>query len=70
MLWDILASFRGNDGHLHYHSSLVVELAFKILPVLLFLECGVESQAAALPDELTRRPEQVPQAALVVRLRQ
>ena len=70
MLWDILASFLGNDGHLHHHGSLVVELVHKLLPVLLFLQCGVESKAAALPDELVRRPEPVAQAASVVRLRQ
>ena len=40
---DILASFLGNHGHLHHRGSLVVELVYKLLPVLLFLQCGVES---------------------------
>ena len=70
MLLDILASFLGNDGHLHHHGSLVVELVHKLLPVLLFLQCGIESQAAALPGELARRAELIPQAAWVVRPRQ
>ena len=52
MLLDILASLLGIDGHLNHHGSLVVELVHKLLPVLLFLQCGVKSQAAALPDEL------------------
>ena len=66
----ILASFLGDDGHLHHHGSLVVELVHQPLPVLLFLQCGVESQPAAVPDELTRRPEPVPQAATIAHLRQ
>ena len=70
MLLDILASLLGNDGHLNLWTSLVVELVHKLLPVLLFLQCGVRSQAAALPDELARRPEPVPEAAWIARLRQ
>ena len=70
MLLHILASLLRNDGHLHHHGSLLVELVHQLLPVLLFLQCGVESQAAALPDELAQRPEPVPQAASVARLRQ
>ena len=52
MLWHILVSFLSNDGHLHHQGSLVVELVHKLLPVLLFLQCGVQSQEAALPEEL------------------
>ena len=66
----ILASFLGNDGHLHHHGGLMVELVHKLFPVLLFLQCGVKSQAAALPDELQRRPEPVPQTASIACLRQ
>ena len=66
----ILASFLGDDGHLHHHGSLVVELIHQLFPVLLFLQCGVKSQAATVPDELARRPEPVPQAATIARLRQ
>ena len=66
----ILASFLGNDGHLHHHGGLVVELVQQLLPVLLLLQLGVESQPACVPDELARRPEPVPQAATVARLSQ
>ena len=66
----ILASLLGDDGHLHHHGSLVVELVHQLFPVLLFLRCGVKSQPAAVPDELARRPEPVPQAATIARLRQ
>ena len=51
VLMHILASFLGNDGHLNHHGSLVVELVHKLLPVLLFLQCGFKSQSAALPDD-------------------
>ena len=44
--------------------------AIIIFPILLFLQLGFESQPAAVPDELARRPEPVPQAATVARLRQ
>ena len=70
VLTHILASFLGDDGHLHHHGSLVVELVNQLFPVLLFLQCGVESQPAAVPDELARHPEPVPQAATIARLRQ
>ena len=70
MLMHILASFFGNDGHLNHHGSLVVKLVHKPLPVLLFLQCGIKSQSASLPDELARRTEPVPQAASIARLRQ
>ena len=70
VLTHILASLLGNDGHLHHHGSLVVELVQQLFPVLLFLQLGVGSQPAAVPDELARRPEPVPQAATVARLRQ
>ena len=70
VLTHILASLLGNDGHLHHHGCLVVELVQQLFPVLLFLQLGVESQPAAVPDELARRPEPVPQAATVARLRQ
>ena len=66
----ILASLLGDDGHLHHHGSLVVELVHQLFPVLLFLQLGVESQPAAVPDELARRPELVPQPASIARLRQ
>ena len=66
----ILASLLGNDGHLHHHGSLVVELVHQLFPILLFLQSGVESQAATAPDELARRPEPVPQAASIACLRQ
>ena len=66
----ILASLLGDDGHLHHHGSMVVELVHQLLPVLLFLQLGVESQPAAVPDELAQRPEPVPQAATIARLRQ
>ena len=66
----ILASLLGNDGHLHHHGSLVVELVHQLFPTLLFLQSGIKSQAAALPDELARRPEPVPQTALIACLRQ
>ena len=64
----ILASLLGDDGHLHHHGCLVVELVQQLFPILLFLQLGVESQPAAVPDELAPRPEQVPQAATVARL--
>ena len=70
VLTHILASLLGDDGHLHHHGCLVVELVHQLLPVLLLLQLGVESQPAAVPDELARRPEPVPQAATVARLRQ
>ena len=66
----ILASLFGNDGHLHDHGGLVVELVHQLLPVLLLLQCGVKSRPAAVPEELARRPEPVPQAATIARLRQ
>ena len=66
----ILPSLLGNDGHLHHHGSLVVELVHQLFPILLLLQSGVESQAATVPDELARRPEPVPQAASIARLRQ
>ena len=66
----ILASFLGDDGHVHHHGGLVVELVQQFLPILLLLQLGVESQPAAVPDELARRPEPVPQAATIARLRQ
>ena len=66
----ILASFLGDDGHLHHHGGLVVELVHQLLPVLLLLQLGVESRPAAVPEELARRPEPVPQAATIARLRQ
>ena len=66
----ILASLLGNDGHLHHHGGLVVELVHQLLPVLLLLQLGVESRPAAVPEELARRPEPVPQAATIARLRQ
>ena len=66
----ILASLLGDYGHLHHHGSLVVELVQQLFPILLFLQLCVESQPAAVPDELARRPEPVPQAATVARLRQ
>ena len=65
----ILASLLCNDGHLNHHSSLVVELVHQLLPILLFLQSGVESQAATVPDELARRPEPVPQTASIACLR-
>ena len=68
VLTHILASFLGDDGHLHHHGCLVLELVHQLFPVLLFLQSGVESQPAAVPDELARRPEPVPQAASVARL--
>ena len=64
----ILASLLGDNGHLHHHGGLVVELVQQLFPILLFLQLGVESQPAAVPDELARRPEPVPQAATVARL--
>ena len=70
VLTHILASLFGDDGHLHHHGGLVVELVHQLFPVLLFLQLGVELQPAAVPDELARRPESVPQAATVARLRQ
>ena len=70
VLMHILASPLCNDGHLNHDGSLVVELVHKLLPVLLFLQGGIKSQSAALPDELARRPERVPQADLIARLRQ
>ena len=48
----------------------MVELVHQLLPVLLLLQLGVESQPAAVPDELARRPEPVHQAATIARLRQ
>ena len=66
----ILASFLGDDGHLHHHGGLVVELVQQFFPILLLLQLNVESQAAGVPDELARRPEPVPQAATITRLRQ
>ena len=66
----ILASLLSNDGHLHHHGSLAVELVHQLFPILLLLQSGVESQPAAVPDELSRRPEPVPQAATIARLRQ
>ena len=70
VLTHILASLLGDDGHLHHHGSLVVELVHQLFPILLFLQLGVESQPAAVADELARRPEPVPQAASIARLRQ
>ena len=70
VLTHILASLLGDDGHLHHHGGLVVELVHQLLPVLLLLQLGVESQPAAVPDELARRPEPVHQAATIARLRQ
>ena len=70
VLMHILAPFLGNDGHWNHYGGLVVELVHKLLPVLLFLQCGVKSQSAAISDELARRPEPVPQAASIARLRQ
>ena len=66
----ILASLLGNDGHLHHHGSLVVGQVHQLFPIFLFLQDGVESQAATVPDELARRREPVPQAASIARLRQ
>ena len=66
----ILASLLGNDGRPHHHGSLVVELVHQLLSILLFLQSGVESQAATVPDELARRPEPVSQTASIARLRQ
>ena len=43
VLTHILASFLGDDGHLHHHCCLVVELVQQLLPVLLLLQLGVES---------------------------
>ena len=48
----ILASPLCNDGHLNHHGSLVVESVHPLLPMLLFLQSDVESQAAIVPDEL------------------
>ena len=48
--------------------NLLVGLVHKFLPVLLFLQCGVESHFAALPDELAGNPESVPQVGSVARL--
>ena len=70
VLTHILASFFGDDGHLHHHGSLVVELVHQLFPILLFLQSGVKSQAATVSDELARRPEPVPQEASIARLRQ
>ena len=66
----ILPSLLGDDGHLHHHGGLVVELVHQLLPVLLLLQLGVESRPAAVPEELARRPEPVPQAATIARLSQ
>ena len=70
VLIHILASLLCNDGHLNHHGSLVVELVHQLLPILLFLQSGVQSQAATVPDELARRPEPVPQTAWIACLRQ
>ena len=70
MLMHILASLLCNDGHLNHHSSLVVELVHQLLPILLFLQRGVELQAATVPDELARSPEPVPQTASIACLHQ
>ena len=70
VLTHIVASLLGDDGLLHHYCCLVVELVQQLFPILLFLQLGVESQPAAVPDELARRPEPVPQAATVARLRQ
>ena len=70
VLIHILASLLCNDGHLNHHGSLVVKLVHQLLPILLFLQCGVESQAATVPDELARRSEPVPQTASIACLRQ
>ena len=70
VLTHILASLLGDDGHLHHHGCLVVELVHQLFPVLLPLQCGVKSRPDAVPEELARRPEPVPQAASVARLRQ
>ena len=43
VLIHILASLLCNDSHLNRHGSLVVELVHQLLPILLFLQCGVES---------------------------
>ena len=66
----ILASLLGDDGHLHHHGCLVVELVQQFFPILLLLQLGVESRPAAVPEELARRPEPVPQAATIARLSQ
>ena len=66
----ILASLLCNDGHLNHHGSLVVELVHQLLPILLFLQSGIESQAATVPDKLARRPEPVPQTASIACFRQ
>ena len=65
-----LASLLCNDGHLNHHSNLVVELVHQLLQIFLFLQCGVESQAATVPDELAQSPEPVPQTASKACLRQ
>ena len=70
LLTQILASLLGDDGHLHHHGSLVVELVQQFFPILLLLQLGVESRPAAVPEELARRPEPVPQAATIARLSQ
>ena len=70
VLMHILASLLCNDGHLNHHGSLLVELVNQLLPILLFLQKCVESQAATIPDELARRPEPVPQTASIACLRQ
>ena len=70
VLIHILASLPCNDGHLNHQGSLVVELVHQLLPILLFLQCGVELQAATVPDELARRPEPVPQTASIACPRQ
>ena len=70
VLIHILASLLCNDGNLNHHGNLVVELVHQLLPILLFLQCGVESQAATVSDELARRPEPDPQTASIACLRQ
>ena len=70
VLIHILASLLCNDGHLNHHGSLVVELVHQLLRILLFLQCGVESQTATVPDELARHSEPVPQTASIACLRQ
>ena len=70
VLTHILASLLGDDGHLHHHGGLVVELVQQFFPILLLLQLGVKSRPAAVPEELARRPEPVPQAATMTRLRQ
>ena len=66
MMFDILASFFSKYSHLYHNCSLMVELILTLISVCLFLQSGGESNSLAFPDKLTRRPEPVPQAALVI----